>query len=95
MKRISKGCATFTVLIGLLTLSHTKALADLSHTLAAVRLDFQAILDVTTQRTAELTGDACVIRLVSDDRKWLEVVSLYHPEPRQEASIIKRAKEII
>lgn len=57
---------------------HTQALADLSTTLAAVRLDFQAVLDVTAQHATGLIGDACVIRLVSDDRKYLEVASLYH-----------------
>jgi len=58
----------------------TQALADFSSTLAAVRLDLQAALDVTAQHAAGLIGDACVIRLVSDDRTRLEVASLYHPK---------------
>lgn len=56
----------------------TQALADLSNTLAAVRLDLQAVLDVTAQHAAGLIGDSCVIRLASDDRKYLQVASLYH-----------------
>ena len=60
----------------------TQALADLSRTLAAVRLDYQAVLDATARHTTELIGDACSIRLISDDGQWLELASLYHPEPK-------------
>jgi PAS domain S-box-containing protein len=60
----------------------TQALADLSRTLAAVRLDYQAVLDATSRHTTELIGDACWIRLVSDDGQWLELASLYHPQPK-------------
>lgn len=60
----------------------TQALADISRTLAAVRLDYQAVLDATARYTTELIGDACAIRLMSDDGQWLEVVSLYHPDPK-------------
>src|SRR5258706_5186970 len=62
--------------------TRTQALADISGTLAAVHLDYQAVLDATARHTTELIGDACAIRLVSDDGQWLEVVSLYHPEPK-------------
>jgi PAS domain S-box-containing protein len=60
----------------------TQALADISSTLAAVHLDYQAVLDVTARHTTELIGDACSIRLISDDGERLELASLYHPEPR-------------
>ena len=59
----------------------TQALADFSRALAAVRLDYQAVLDVTAQHVTKLIGDACVIRLASDESKSLEVASLYHPKP--------------
>lgn len=62
--------------------ARTQALADISGTLAAVHLDFQAILDAAARHTTELIGDACSIRLVSDDGQWLELASLYHPEPK-------------
>ena len=65
--------------------ARTQALADLSSTLAAVRLDYQAVIDVTAQYATGLIGDACVIRLVSDDNTWLEVASLYHPKPATRA----------
>jgi len=62
--------------------ARTQALADISGTLATVHLDYQAILDATARHTTELIGDACSIRLVSDDGQWLELASLYHPEPK-------------
>jgi PAS domain S-box-containing protein len=62
--------------------ARTQALADISRTLATVRLDYQAVLDATAQRTTELIGDACSIRLVSDDGQWLVLASLYHPMPK-------------
>ena len=60
----------------------TQALADISRALATVRLNYQAVLDATAQHTTEVIGDACSIRLVSDDGQWLELASLYHPEPK-------------
>ena len=59
-----------------------QALADISGTLATVHLDYQAVLDAAARHTTELIGDACSIRLVSDDGQWLELASLYHPEPK-------------
>ena len=60
----------------------TQALADMSRQLATVHLEYQSVLDATAQRTTELIGDACSIRLVSDDGQWLELASLYHPVPK-------------
>jgi len=60
----------------------TRALADISRTLANVRLNYQTILDATARHTTELIGDACSIRLVSADRQWLELASIYHPLPK-------------
>jgi PAS domain S-box-containing protein len=65
----------------------TQALADLSNTLAAARLDLQAALDVTAQHAADLIGDACVIRLVSEEGKELEVASLHHSTPTALATL--------
>jgi PAS domain S-box-containing protein len=62
--------------------ARNQALADISRILTTVRLDYQAVLDATARHTTELIGDACSIRLVSDDGQWLELVSLYHPEPK-------------
>ena len=63
--------------------TRTQALAELSRAVAAAHLDYQAVLDLIAERTTELIGDACAIRLVSDDEQWLETVSLYHPEARK------------
>ena len=67
--------------------ARTQALADISRALAAVHLDYETVLDTIARRTTELIGDACSIRLVSDDGQWLEVTSLYHPEPKTLAGL--------
>jgi PAS domain S-box-containing protein len=60
----------------------TQALAELSRALAAVHLDYQAVLDATARSITEFIGDACAIRLVSDNEQWLELASLYHPDEK-------------
>ena len=67
--------------------ARTQALADISRALAAVHLDYETVLDTMARRTTELIGDACSIHLVSDDGQWLEVASLYHPEPKTLAGL--------
>lgn len=56
-------------------------LAQASQTFAAARLDLQTLLDTITQLTSELTGDACVLSLLSEDKQWLETFSFYHINP--------------
>ncbi len=57
-------------------------LAHASQTFAAARLDLQTILDTITQLIGELTGDSCVLSLLSKDKQWLETVSFYHVDPQ-------------
>ncbi|BAY26090.1 multi-sensor hybrid multi-kinase [Calothrix sp. NIES-2100] len=56
-------------------------LAQASQTFAAARLNLPTILDTITQLIGELTGDACVLSLLSEDRQWLDTVSYYHINP--------------
>ena len=58
-----------------------RTLADVFDELAEVSLDPQAVLDITASRCAELVGDACLIRLISDDRTTLEPVAYGHADP--------------
>ena len=44
-----------------------RTLADVFDELAEVSLDPQAVLDITAARCAELVGDGCLIRLISED----------------------------
>jgi PAS domain S-box-containing protein len=56
-------------------------LAQASQTFAAARLDLQTILDTITQLIGELTGDTCVLSLLSEDKQWLETFSFHHTNP--------------
>jgi PAS domain S-box-containing protein len=62
--------------------------AEISRALAEVSRDYQATLDTTADQLAEVIGDACVVRLVSDDGAWLELAALSHPDP--EAALFAR-----
>lgn len=57
------------------------ALADLSQALAQAHLNAEAVLQTIVQRTGELLGDTCVIRLLSEDGQWLQAAACYHPDP--------------
>lgn len=57
-----------------------EALAGISQKLNEVTLDYQSVLEVAVRHTAELIGDACVIRLTSDDKNWITPVAFYHAD---------------
>ncbi|MGE5430296.1 MAG: PAS domain S-box protein [Syntrophomonadaceae bacterium] len=57
-----------------------EALAGISQKLNEVTLDYQAVLDVAVRYTAELIGDAAIIRLCSDDNKWIAPAAFYHSD---------------
>jgi signal transduction histidine kinase len=61
-------------------------LADTAHALAASSGDAEAVLALTAQRLGEQVGDGCVVRLLSDDRAWIEPTRCcYHPDPAARA----------
>lgn len=53
-------------------------LAEVSHALSENLLDFQSVVDTVAQHCAELLGDACAIRLLSEDGQCLNPVAVYH-----------------
>ncbi len=57
------------------------ALAKVSHALAEAGMDHQRILASIVRQTADLVGDACAMRLLSEDQQVLELVASYHPQP--------------
>jgi PAS domain S-box-containing protein len=59
--------------------AHRETLAEISQTLANVGLDAQAVFDTIARYTAEHIGDTCVIRLLSNDKQWLNLVAFHHP----------------
>jgi PAS domain S-box-containing protein len=62
-------------------------LAEASRVFAEASLDLQTVLDTAVRRLAEWVGDACIIRLLSDDGEWLETAALYHADPRARAFV--------
>src|SRR5262245_20161880 len=58
-----------------------RVLADASRAFAAAGIDEQAVLDLVARRTVELLCDFCLIRAVSDDRRWLQPVAMYAADP--------------
>jgi PAS domain S-box-containing protein len=57
------------------------ALAELSGSFVEAGLDYQPVLEKVTRVISRVIGEGCVIRLVSEDGRWLEAVSVYHPNP--------------
>jgi diguanylate cyclase (GGDEF)-like protein len=68
----------------------SELLATLSHTFAEAGLYYPAVLSTISNQIAEWMGDACVIRLLSDDNLWLDPVAFYHPDPEKLAIIRKQ-----
>ena len=58
-----------------------EALAEASKAFAMARLDLDAVLKAVTGRVAELLGDVCSIRLLSDDGASLIPVAFHHTIP--------------
>ena len=59
------------------------ALADFSRNLADLGLDYGLTLQGAARRLAELIGDACTIRTVSADGRWLVLAALQHHDPER------------
>jgi len=73
----------------------SQILAEVSHALSENLLDFQSVLNTIAQRCAELVGDSCVIRFLSEDGQWLKLAAIYHrnPEFRQFIQVAMDAKQ--
>jgi PAS domain S-box-containing protein len=60
-------------------------LAEASQVFAAATTDYARLLDVICREVHVLTGDACMLWLLSDDGRWLNLVSTYHPHPEAQS----------
>ncbi len=58
---------------------HAEALARLSQSLSEAGLDYKMILSSVAQGIGGLFGDACVIRLLSEEDNWLDLSAFYSP----------------
>ncbi|WP_416666887.1 GAF domain-containing protein [Egbenema bharatensis] len=66
---------------------HSQILAEISQAFSETILDFQSVLETTAQYTANLIGDGCLIRLLSNDRQWLNLAAAHHRNPEALALI--------
>lgn len=55
--------------------------------------DYETLLQVAAERISEATGDACTVRLLSEDGRWLRPVAGYHPNPELMAAIWEAMSE--
>ncbi len=60
---------------------HAEMLIEISQALDEGSLDYHTVLETVAQRLSLLLGNACIIRILSDDGKWLNVAAVYHPNP--------------
>ncbi|HEX2963098.1 MAG TPA: CHASE domain-containing protein [Ignavibacteriales bacterium] len=61
-------------------MSRAETLIKVSNTFAELTLDYKAVLENAAKIASELIGDAAVVRLISDDNKYLEPAAVYHPD---------------
>ena len=65
-----------------------RLLRGLGEEFAAATTDYRGLLDRVVQRVSELIGESCLVRLVAEDRAWLETGgAFYHPEPHLRAAL--------
>jgi PAS domain S-box-containing protein len=57
-----------------------ETMISVSNTFAELALDYKAVLENAAKITSDLIGDAAVVRLVSEDKPFLEPVAVYHPD---------------
>lgn len=64
-----------------------QTLVEVSRQIAGAGLDHQAIVDAVTRSVSAQTGDACAIRLFTDNGKEILLDSLYHPDAEKAEAI--------
>lgn len=68
-----------------------QAVAEISRLLAHARWQYDSVLHLISQRLAEMIGDLCILRLLSNDGRWLDTVASAHPD----ASALTLATELL
>ncbi|MGE5432061.1 MAG: CHASE domain-containing protein [Syntrophomonadaceae bacterium] len=57
-----------------------ETMIKVSNMFAELSLDYKAVLDNAAKVTSELIGDAAIVRIISDDKNYLEPAAVYHPD---------------
>ncbi|HEU5422054.1 MAG TPA: HAMP domain-containing sensor histidine kinase, partial [Nitrolancea sp.] len=63
------------------------ARAEASRAVVAVQFDQRSIIQNITRIVSEQVGDGVVVRLVSGDGQWLDVVAVHHPDPEKHRAL--------
>lgn len=61
--------------------------ADAARAFSELGIDSAVLLQRLVDQAGEALGDACLIRLLSDDGQWLEMAALYSREPEGAAAL--------
>jgi signal transduction histidine kinase/CheY-like chemotaxis protein len=67
--------------------ARSQALAGISRALGEASLDLPRVLSTVARSACELIGDLCVLRLLSEDGKWLEAAAFHHRDPDRLGSL--------
>ncbi len=59
----------------------TEALAEISQFLVQAGPDIMQVMQGAVQKISKFMGDACTLRLVSEDGEWLNPVAFFDPDP--------------
>jgi PAS domain S-box-containing protein len=62
-------------------------LAEVSRVFTEAVPDYETLLQTVAKCISEATGDACTVRLLSDDGTWLSPVAGHHPDPDLKVAI--------
>ncbi len=57
-----------------------ETMTEVTRSLVEASLDETAIMDIVTKAAVQLVGDACVIRLVSEDHQYFLTAAYFHPD---------------
>jgi PAS domain S-box-containing protein len=62
-------------------------LAEVSKAITEAGFDQQALFEAITRRVAEVMGDSCVLRLLSEDRQPLPIKAFWNSDPEKHAQL--------
>ncbi len=62
--------------------ARAETMAETSRSLVEAGTDQQAILNAVARITATIIGNACIIRLLSNDGEYLDPAAIYHADPK-------------
>ena len=62
-------------------------LAEASQVFSGLVTDYETLLQRIAKHAVEATGDACTVRLLSEDGRWLRPVAGHHPDPELTSAI--------